>query len=142
MLQWACCKERHRHNGQDYHMAVKLEHTQGWISAKQYLKDKHGITMNFSNSHDNYYSATKYVTKEAEEVLLSADHPHLWNSKPPRTKRATEQSELGLSKQKKRKCMLAFELSQIIVENGITTRMELLAFATSKAGREKQTLLL
>ena len=42
-------------------------------------------SVNFSNSHDNYYSAWKYVTKEDEEVLQSADHPHLWNSKPPRT---------------------------------------------------------
>ena len=65
-------------------MAVKLKRIRRWIFAKQYLKDRRGITVNFSNSHDNYYSTWKYVTKEDEEVLQSADHPHLWNLKPPR----------------------------------------------------------
>ena len=49
----------------------------------------------------------------------------------------TEQSELGSSKQKKRKRMSPFELSQIIVENGITTRAELLAFADEQSGEGK-----
>ena len=85
VLQWVCCRERHRHNGQHYHMAVKLKRIRRLIFAKQYLKDRCGITVNFSNSHDNYYSAWKYVTKEDEEVLQSAGHSHLWNLKPPRT---------------------------------------------------------
>ena len=151
-MQWVCCRERHRHNGQHYHMAVKLDHIRKIIL----LKYKHGITVNFSISHDNYQSAGKYVTKQDEEVLQSADHPHLWNSKPPRTRRVsearaghgqlrysqhqTEQSELGSSKQKKRKRMSAVELSQIIVENGITTRTEVLAFSDEQSGEGKQTL--
>ncbi|KAK2562500.1 hypothetical protein P5673_014165 [Acropora cervicornis] len=96
-------------------------------------------------------SAWKYVTKEDEEVLQSADHPHLW--KPPQKQRAsevraaygrlrysqdqTEQSELGSSKQNKRKRMSPFEISQIIMENGITTRTELLAFADEQSGEGK-----
>ena len=52
----------------------------------------------------------------------------------------TEQSELGSSKQKKRKHMSTFELSQIIVENGITTRTELLEFAEELCGEEKTDL--
>ena len=152
-MQWVCCRERHKHNGQHYHMAVKLERIRRWISAKQYLEDKHGIAVNFSNTHDNYYSAWKYVTKEDEEVLQSADHPHLWNSKSPpphMVSRArasygqlryshdqNEQSELRSSKQKKRKHMSAYELSQIIVENGITMQTELLAFADEQGGDGK-----
>ena len=148
-MQWVCCRERHRHNGQHYHMAIKLEHIRKTIL----LKDKHGITVNFSIPHDNYYSAWKYVTKQDEEVLQSADHPQLWNSKLPRTRRAsearaghgrlrysqhqTEQSEHGSSKQKKRKRMSAFELSQIIVENEITTLTEVLAFADEQSGEGK-----
>ena len=54
----------------------------------------------------------------------------------------TEQSELGSSKQKKRKHMLAYtnnsyKLTQIIVENGITTRTDLLEFAEGQSGEGK-----
>ena len=49
----------------------------------------------------------------------------------------TEQSELGSSKQKKRKHRSAFKLTQIIVENGITTRTDLLEFAEDQSGEGK-----
>ena len=87
---WVCCRERHTNEGQHYHMTVKLERIRRWAAVKNYLKHKHEITVHFSNVHDNYYSAWKYVTKEDEEVLQSSDHPYLWNSKPPRTHRASE----------------------------------------------------
>ena len=54
-----------------------------------------------------------------------------------RSQDQTEQSELGSSKQKKRKHMSTFELSQIIEENGITMRTELLEFAEELCGEEK-----
>ena len=139
---------RRNFNGKHYHMAVKLERLRRWKLVKNYLKDKHGIVVHFSNTHDNYYSAWKYVTKNDKEVLESPDHPTLWNSKPPRTQKASEArasegrlkclqhtneqcEHEGVSghSHKKKKRMSAFELSQIIVENEITTRTELLAFA-------------
>ena len=49
----------------------------------------------------------------------------------------TEQSELGSSKKKKRKHMSAFKLTQIIVENVITTRTDLLEFAEDQSGEGK-----
>ena len=54
-----------------------------------------------------------------------------------RLRYSQDQSELGSSKQKKRKRMSPFELSQIIVENGFTTRTELLEFAEELCGEEK-----
>ena len=148
VMYWVCCRETHKNNGKHCHMAVKLERLRRWKLVKNYLKDKHGIVVHFSNTHDNYYSAWKYVTKNDEEVLESPDHPTLWNSKPPRTQKASEArasegrlkslqhtneqcEHEGVSghSHKKKKRMSAFELSQIIVENEITTRTELLAFA-------------
>ena len=132
--QWVCCRERHTDEGHHYHMAVKLERLRRWSAVKTYLQDRYNIVVNFSNHHDNYYSAWKYITKEDEEVLQSVDHPHLWNTPPPKTqnasaKRATA-SRMGVSAPaKKRKRLSSFDLSQIIVDNGIKTRTELLAFA-------------
>ena len=85
-----CCIEADANECQHNHMAVKLERIRRWEAVKNYLKDKHEIIVHFSNAHDNYYSAWKYVTKEDEEVLQSSDHPYLWNSKPPGSNRASE----------------------------------------------------
>ena len=66
---------------------------------KTLLLEKHGISVHFSNSHNNYYSAWKYATKEDVEVLQSANHPNLWNSKPPRTDKACEKrSSIGTTR--------------------------------------------
>ena len=62
VMYWVCCRETHKNNGKHYHMAVKLERLRRWKLVKNYLKDKHGIVVHFSNTHDNYYSAWKYVT--------------------------------------------------------------------------------
>ena len=80
VMYGVCCRETHKNNGKHYHIAVKLERLRRWKLGKNYLKDKHGIVVHFSNTHDNYYSAWKYVTKNDEEVLESPDHPTLWNS--------------------------------------------------------------
>ena len=37
-----------------------------------------GINVHFSNHHVNYFTAWQYVTEE-DDVLLSPDHPDLWN---------------------------------------------------------------
>ena len=142
VMQWACCREEHRDEGEHYHLAVKLERIRRLSAVKTLLQEKHGISVHFSNTHNNYYSAWKYVTKEDEEVLQSANHPNLWNSKPPRTDKACEKrssigrtrssanaTDEGPSKPTKRKRLSAFELSEIILERGIKTRTELLALA-------------
>ena len=74
VMQWVCCIERHKHNGQHYHMAVKLERIRRWISAKQYLVEEHGISVNFSNTHDNYYKTLDERETEMMSVRWKVFH--------------------------------------------------------------------
>ena len=145
VMQWVCCRERHSVRGQHYHMAVKLKKLRRWSAVKSYLREKEGITVHFSNAHNNYFTAWRYVTKEDEEALESPDHPYLWNSKPPRTQKASEKrasdgrtNALELNEEcastavhnpRKRNRLSAFDLSEIIVQKEIKTRTELLALA-------------
>ena len=53
------------------------------VSCENVVTGKAWYIGSLSNTHNNYYSVSwKYVTNEDEEVLQSADHPNLWNSKP------------------------------------------------------------
>ena len=77
------------------------------------------------------------VTKEGEEALKSPDHPYLWNSKPPRTQRASEKrasdgrtnalerneecASTAVHNPRKRNRLSAFDLSEIIVQKEIKT---------------------
>ena len=47
------------------------------------------LCANFSNRHENYYSAWKYTTKEDLEYIQSEGHPVLTNAQPPQTTRAS-----------------------------------------------------
>ena len=63
-----------------------------WGPVKRRLHEMFGIQMNFSESHENYYSAYKYVCKNDPDVYKSVNHPDL--------------QELGSSTTKK--CMSAY----------------------------------
>ena len=94
IVQWVCCREKHKNGGLHYHMAIKLDRCQRWMPAKTFLTGHHGISVHFSDVHFNYYSAWKYVTKTDEHVLHSNDHPDLWNEKPPKTSLASREKKL------------------------------------------------
>ena len=83
---WACCLELHENtSGVHYHLCVKLSGPKRWKSLKDNMMKKHGVVLNFSDSHDNYYTAYKYVTKKDPEVYLSPGHPNLEEIGSPRT---------------------------------------------------------
>ena len=48
----------------------------------------HGISVHFSDSYNDYYTAYKYVTKMDVEALHSESHPDLKSAAAPRTERA------------------------------------------------------
>ena len=119
---------------------------------KTLLLEKHGISVHFSNSHNNYYSAWKYATKEDVEVLQIANHPNLWNSKPTRTDEACEKrSSIGRTRSSanatdegpwipiKRKRLSAFEISEITLQGGIENEDGITSACTrSERGRENR----
>lgn len=74
ILQWVCAKENHIESGFHYHMGVKLFERHRWRRVRSVLEEKHGVHVNFSNRHENYYSAWSYTTKEDSEYIQSEGH--------------------------------------------------------------------
>ena len=53
---------------------------------RDYLDGKYSIQMNFSDNHNTYYSAYRYVTKKDSDSLHSPSHPDLRDA--PKTDKA------------------------------------------------------
>ena len=34
ILHWCCCREKHKKSGEHYHLALKLDRNQRWLSSK------------------------------------------------------------------------------------------------------------
>ena len=69
-----------------YHMALKLARRGRWLQVRRFLDITYAIQVHFSDNHNTYYSAYKYVTKEDNECMHSEQHPDL--SSPPKTEQA------------------------------------------------------
>lgn len=111
---------------------MKLSAKSRWLRARNYIDATHGIKLNFSDHHDNYYNAYKYVVKEDAEFLLSKDHPDLADlTCPPRTTSATKKRKTCGKSAKKKKCqrLSVFDVVQIIQSRKITSRVQLMALA-------------
>ena len=89
VLQWCCCLEQHVQSGVHFHMAMKLDKNQRWLPSKRYLLERCGISVHFSDTHENYFSAWKYVTKEDRDYIQSDGHPDLTSATAPRTTKAS-----------------------------------------------------
>ena len=85
---WACCLEEHEDtSGYHCHACVRLSGPKRWDPVKRRLHEMFGIQVNFSESHENYYSAYKYVYKNDPDVYKSANHPDLQELGSPTTKK-------------------------------------------------------
>ena len=71
----------------------------------------------------------------------SKDHPDLWNCKGPKTNAACSRNKGSGKPMKCKKRLSAFELSEIIIQKGIKTRTELLAFANAQKIEGKQDIV-
>ena len=83
---WACCEEKHSDGGIHYHCCLKLTGIKKWLGVKKDIQKQQGVVVNFSDKHNNYISAYRYVTKEDENVYHSPGHPDLSSASSPRTK--------------------------------------------------------
>lgn len=140
---WVCAMEEHDDGGSHYHMAIKLNMQKRWKTAKNSIHEKHGITVNFSCTHDNYYTAYKYTTKEDMHALHSKDHPDLAASGSPRTKASTKavrhrssSTDTGAAgtsaPSRKRQRLSNLEVSELVLKRGIKREVELLALANEQ----------
>lgn len=85
VLQWVSCEEDHKDGGIHYHCAIKLDRVKRWKAVRQNLQDKYKICVNFSDHHENYYRAYKYVTKN-NNYITSSNHIQYLES--PQTSKA------------------------------------------------------
>ena len=91
VLHWACCLEDHKDGiNQHYHVSVKLTDVKRWKKVKETVTKTHGVVLNFSDKHDNYYSAYKYICKSDPNVYHSKHHPDLRDVSFPQTKKSTQ----------------------------------------------------
>ena len=70
------------------HMTLKLKRRERWLQMRNYLDEKFGIKVNFSDHHNTYYNAYKYVSKQDEAPEHSESQPNLRNVRSPRTEYA------------------------------------------------------
>ena len=86
VAHWAGCRENHADGGVHYHCSLKLTGVKKWLLLKRTIEQKHKVVLNFSDSHDHYISAYRYVCKEDQHVAHSPGHPDLSEVGSPRTK--------------------------------------------------------
>ena len=130
ILQWVVCIEAHANadccsddqiNKYYFHMAVKLCKRGRWLQIKKYLNNKFGIQVHFSDNHNTYYSAYKYVTKEDSEAVHSSGHPDLTST--PKTeatstskKRKDKKDSRATTKKRKGEKLTVYDVCKIIQE--------------------------
>ena len=126
-------------------MAVKLSSRRRWLRVREYIERRYGIKVNFSSCHENYYTARKYTTKENCEALHSDNHPDLENAGEPRTGHTSNVHQINRQTEgkaargkRKPKSLSVYDVSQLSVEKGIKTHLEILALA-NKQKREGKT---
>ena len=105
---------------------------------------KHDLKLNSSSSHANYFSAWRYTTKDDNEYLESECHAGLKNA--PQTQEVSQTrivemagNEKRAKKRKRRRQprLSICEVSQVAVQKGIKSRLELVSLANQqkKEGR-------
>ena len=85
VLHWVVCKEAHAEQGFHYHCAFKMSGIKKWYGPWRAMYQD-GIKVSFSDTHNYYVSAYKYVTKEDPYYYESPGHPNLKEIGSPRTK--------------------------------------------------------
>jgi hypothetical protein len=136
---WACCKETHKkEEGYHYHCALKLTGVKKWVAVKERIQRTYGISVHFSDSHDFYLSAYRYVCKEDTEVAHSAEHPNLAGAKSPVTKKSIGANKRRSQDSSDKKCKKRLRLSNtdvgtFIRKHNIRCYTHLLAVAEERS---------
>ena len=147
VTHWACSRESHQDGGWHYHCSLKLSGVKKWITVKRTFEQSHGVVLHFSNSHDHYISAYRYMCKSDKEAAHSPGHPNLTDVGSPRTKtciaayrrkRKSVQptgetaSTSTANSSKKPQRLTNIEVSDFIVKHGVHNTTELYAMAESR----------
>lgn len=134
VLQWCCCLEQHVKSGVHFHMVMKLDKNQRWLPSKRYLLERCGISVHFSATHGNYFSAWKYVTKEDQDYIQSDGHPDLTSTTAPRTTKASC-TKRTVAMEKREKFALSTDNCEAVSDAQISTRKK--AAGKKRANKNK-----
>lgn len=152
VTHWACCLEQHKNGGEHYHLCLKLSGPKRWKSVKESIHNMHGVVLNFSDRHDNYYTAYKYVCKDDSNTFHCADHPNLDSVGSPKTKKCirayresrTEKSKItcaaSTSKPPKVRRLSALDVSEFLVKHNVKTTTELFSIAKTQKNEGNKEL--
>ena len=161
VMHWCCSLEEHSSGGKHYHMSLKLNKVQRWLTSKRFLLQTYGISVHYSNVHHNYFSAWKYVTKSDTQYEESVGHPDLSNANSPRTSEASAKKSNDATNGKrknhattkgvpdkvrkrlkagKRKRITPLLVSQVILDKNIMSVTELHALAQEQREQGKTDL--
>ena len=80
------CQERPKDGGLRYHASLKLIGAKKWLKVKESITNDRGIMLNFSDSHNYYIAAYRYICKTDNQVYHSDSHPDLSDVGSLRTK--------------------------------------------------------
>ena len=147
--QWVCCNEDHAVSGLHYHLAIKLDRVKRWLPIRNMIHQIYGVNVNFTESHDNYYGAWLYVTKQDENYIQSVGHPDLTTNNAPRTSNATRakrnnksstQSTKTTGRKAKIRKLNNLSVSDVILKNEIKTKTHLYALAQKQKDEGKTDL--
>lgn len=147
--EWACCQEKHSDGGFHYHMSISLTGSRRWNPVKEFIYNKHRISVHFSTKTCGYVAAYRYVCKDknAEDVLHSQGHTHLEQITTPKTNKAMRRfsesrkekrksicfsddaTNSGISKPAIKKRLTNADVAALMVKENITGENELMRLA-------------
>ena len=116
------------------------------------IAKSHGINVNFSDGHSQYYDAWQYVTKEDPDFVESENHPDLSAGFVPRTisasnqRRSTSSSATTptpastASPSTKRRRFDSLDLADTIIARNIRTKEDLLSLVQVQREEGKRDL--
>ena len=74
------------------------------MGVKEHLAKRFGIVINFSEGHDNNYTAYKYICKLDDDIFQRQDHQNLCEIGTPKTKKCIKAFRASKLEERKRKC--------------------------------------
>eukprot|EP00794_Sanderia_malayensis_P008313 gene8313-biopygen6729 len=125
--------ESHEDGGVHFHMCVLLDKLQRWSKVKKHLQETKDIVVHFSG-HPGYRTAYEYVTKLDSQVLRSEGHPTLKGAPKtlPAMKKRSRTSASGMDTTQKSTRLGNLKVSDMIISNGIDSKLHFLALAKKK----------
>ena len=156
VVQWVVCIAAHSNDCESidemnlyhFHMALKLAKRARWLQVRNYLDEKFGIQVKFSDNRNTYYTAYRYVTKQDKDAVHSRGHPDLLDAVPRTeqaiTSRKKKAKQKGKGKRKRRakasEHLSVYDEREIVQAKGITSRLQLVCLAVQQ-NREGKTSL-